>query len=125
MIRQFLTEVNWGQLDYLLIDTPPGTSDEHISVVETLNQFKPANGAILVTTPQAISVNDVRREIAFCRKVSLPLIGIIENMSGYVCPNCTECTNIFSSGGGKLLAEFSEIPFLGKKKYLNLNKELF
>lgn len=121
MIRQFLTQVNWGSLDFLLIDTPPGTSDEHISVVETIKQFRSPDGAVLVTTPQAISINDVRREIDFCRKADLPLIGIVENMSGFVCPHCSECNNIFSKGGGEKLAEYSKVPFLGKfqnhKKY--------
>jgi Mrp family chromosome partitioning ATPase len=114
MIRQFLTQVNWGELDYLLVDTPPGTSDEHISVVETIKQFRSPDGAVLVTTPQAISINDVRREINFCQKADLPLLGIVENMSGFVCPHCSECSNIFSKGGGEQLAELSNIPFLGK-----------
>eukprot|EP01132_Coremiostelium_polycephalum_P000870 gene870-1088_t len=93
--------------------TPPGTSDEHISVTEHLLKHNP-DGAILVTTPQVVSISDVRREINFCRKMQLPIIGIVENMSGYVCPHCSECTNIFSSEGGRLLAEQCEIPFLGK-----------
>lgn len=113
MIKQFLVDVNWGQLDYLIIDTPPGTSDEHISVVETLKQHRMPDGAILVSTPQGMSVGDVRREIGFCRKAEIPIIGIIENMSGYVCPHCSECTNIFSKGGGEALAKFANIPFLG------------
>lgn len=113
MIRQFLTEVNWGQLDYLLIDTPPGTSDEHISIVETIKQYRRPDGAIVVTTPQALSINDVRREISFCHKAELPLVGIIENMSGFICPHCSECSDIFSKGGGQKLAEFANIPFLG------------
>merc|ERR1712059_1704 len=70
-------------------------------------------GAVLVTTPQAVAVGDVRRELTFCRKTGLKVLGIVENMSGYVCPNCSECTNIFSSGGGKALAEHSKVPFLG------------
>ena len=113
MIRQFLTEVNWGELDFLLIDTPPGTSDEHISIVETIKQHRRPDGAILVTTPQALSINDVRREIGFCRKAELPLLGIVENMSGFVCPHCSECSLIFSQGGGQKLAEFAQVPFLG------------
>ncbi|KAF2075992.1 hypothetical protein CYY_002699 [Polysphondylium violaceum] len=113
MIKQFIEDVCWGELDYLIIDTPPGTSDEHISVTEALLKHNP-DGAILVTTPQAVSVSDVRKEISFCKLLGLPIIGIVENMSGYVCPHCSECTNIFSSEGGKLLAEQTNIPFLGK-----------
>jgi len=112
MIRQFLTDVCWKDVDYLIIDTPPGTSDEHIAVVEQLQTIQP-DGAVLVTTPQAVSVADVRRELTFCRKASIPVLGIIENMSGFICPTCTECTNIFSSGGGKSFAENVGIPFLG------------
>jgi len=112
MIRQFLTDVTWGDLDLLVIDTPPGTSDEHIAVMEALKGVK-VDGAVLVTTPQAVAVGDVRRELTFCKKTNLKVLGIIENMSGYVCPNCSECTNIFSSGGGKALAEHAKVPFLG------------
>merc|ERR1719391_713158 len=112
MIRQFLTDVSWGELDLLVVDTPPGTSDEHIAVMEALKGVK-VDGAVLVTTPQAVAVGDVRRELTFCKKTNLKVIGIVENMSGYVCPNCSECTNIFSAGGGKALAEHSKVPFLG------------
>ncbi|ODV60002.1 iron-sulfur cluster assembly protein CFD1 [Ascoidea rubescens DSM 1968] len=112
MIRQFLSNVVWGELDYLIIDTPPGTSDEHISIAEELKLAKP-DGAILVTTPQQISINDVKKEFNFCEKVGFKVLGVVENMSGYVCPHCSECTNIFSSGGGKSLAEQYKINFLG------------
>jgi Mrp family chromosome partitioning ATPase len=112
MIKQFLTDVVWGELDYLIIDTPPGTSDEHISIVENIQSLKP-DGAILVTTPQGVATDDVRREIGFCKEIRLPIIGIIENMCGFVCPHCSECTNIFSSGGGKGLSELYNITFLG------------
>ncbi|XP_038064234.1 cytosolic Fe-S cluster assembly factor NUBP2-like [Patiria miniata] len=112
MIKQFLSDVFWSDLDYLIIDTPPGTSDEHITVVESLHQYKP-DGAVLVTTPQAVAVGDVRRELTFCRKTGVPVLGIIENMSGYVCPHCTECSNVFSKGGGESLAKEFSIPFLG------------
>ncbi|XP_054155237.1 cytosolic Fe-S cluster assembly factor NUBP2-like [Oppia nitens] len=114
MIRQFITDVNWGSLDYLIVDTPPGTSDEHISVVECLKEYRTPDGAILVTTPQDLSIGDVRREITFCRKANINIIGLIENMSGYVCPHCSECTNIFSSGGGESLAKYADIRFLAK-----------
>lgn len=113
MIRQFLSDVVWGDLDYLLIDTPPGTSDEHISVAETLQQAANPDGAVLVTTPQGVATADVRKELSFCRKVGFNVLGVIENMSGYVCPHCAECTNIFSKGGGKALAEQFNLPFLG------------
>lgn len=87
MIKQFLQDVYWGELDYLLIDTPPGTSDEHIGVVEYLKEFNP-DGAVIVTTPQGVAIADVRKELSFCRKVKLPILGVVENMSGYICPHC-------------------------------------
>lgn len=112
MIKQFINDVCWQELDYLIIDTPPGTSDEHISIVELLKEYK-TDGAVLVTTPQNVSTGDVRREFTFCRKTQIPVLGIVENMSGFACPHCSECTNIFSTGGGKALAEQLKIPFLG------------
>lgn len=112
MIKQFIKDVCWGDLDYLLIDTPPGTSDEHISIAEQL-RFSEPDGAIVVTTPQSVSTNDVKKEINFCKKVNLNIIGIVENMSGFICPHCTECTNIFSSGGGESLATQFNVPYLG------------
>ncbi len=113
VIGQFLNEVDWGDsLDYVVVDTPPGTSDEHITITQELKQFA-LDGVVLVTTPQNISLGDVRREIAFCRKAGLNMLGIFENMSGFVCPHCSECTRIFSSGGGAALAEAQNIPFLG------------
>jgi len=116
MVRQFLSDVHWGPLDYLLIDTPPGTSDEHISLVETLlKNATPEQlaGAVIVTTPQAISISDVKKEINFCRKTGVSVLGVIENMAGFVCPNCSECTNVFSKGGGEVMAKEFEVPFLG------------
>ncbi|CAJ0751933.1 19695_t:CDS:2 [Entrophospora sp. SA101] len=95
MIKQFLSDVTWGNLDYLIIDTPPGTSDEHISIVEYLKDVNP-DGAVIVTTPQ------------------LPILGVIENMSGFVCPHCEECTNLFSTGGGESLAQEFDVEFLGR-----------
>ncbi|KRT81911.1 hypothetical protein AMK59_5360 [Oryctes borbonicus] len=112
MVKQFLTDVCWGNLDYLIIDTPPGTSDEHITVMENLKDVK-CDGAVIVTTPQEVAVEDVRKEVTFCKKTRIPIIGIIENLSGFVCPTCSECTNIFSTGGGKALAELTNVPFLG------------
>lgn len=126
MIKQFLTDVAWQDLDVLLIDTPPGTSDEHITVMENLKPLLDggggggeglggaSSGAVLVTTPQAVAVGDVRREITFCKKTAIKVLGVVENMSGYVCPHCSECTNIFSSGGGESLATHAGVPFLGR-----------
>uniref|UniRef100_A0A2K5HCC8 Cytosolic Fe-S cluster assembly factor NUBP1 n=1 Tax=Colobus angolensis palliatus TaxID=336983 RepID=A0A2K5HCC8_COLAP len=89
MIKQFLRDVDWGEVDYLIVDTPPGTSDEHLSVVQYLAAAR-IDGAVLITTPQEVSLQDVRKEINFCRKVKLPIIGVVENMSGFICPKCKE-----------------------------------
>ncbi|KAF6063909.1 Cytosolic Fe-S cluster assembly factor CFD1 [Candida albicans] len=117
MIKQFLKDVVWGSaetpLDYLLIDTPPGTSDEHIAIAEELRWANPIDGAIIVTTPQQVATADVRKEINFCKKVNFQILGIVENMSGFICPHCSECTNIFSSGGGKALSEQLNLTYLG------------
>ena len=116
MIRQFFKDVLWPEVDYLLIDTPPGTSDEHISLAETLQRdARPGqvSGAVVVTTPQAVSTADVRKELNFCAKTSINVLGVVENMSGFVCPHCSECTDIFGSGGGKAMAEEFKVPFLG------------
>ncbi|KAF4506639.1 hypothetical protein G6O67_006704 [Ophiocordyceps sinensis] len=115
MIRQFLHDVLWDETDYLIIDTPPGTSDEHISLVETLQaEARPTqlSGAIVVTTPQAVSTSDVRKELNFCLKTGIRVLGVVENMSGYVCPHCSECTDIFGSGGGRSMADDFNVPFL-------------
>ncbi|KAH7071380.1 P-loop containing nucleoside triphosphate hydrolase protein [Paraphoma chrysanthemicola] len=122
MVRQFLTDVLWPELDYLLVDTPPGTSDEHISLLETLlkntsptphTSLPYLAGAVIVTTPQAISISDVKKELNFCRKTGIRVLGVVENMAGFVCPNCSECTNVFSKGGGEIMARDFEVPFLG------------
>jgi Mrp family chromosome partitioning ATPase len=90
-----MNDVYWNDLDYLLIDTPPGTSDEHLAVLENIKSIEYKNySAVIVTTPQNLSVNDVRREITFCKKVGIPISGIVENMSGFVCPCCNVC-NVF------------------------------
>ncbi|XP_028844304.1 cytosolic Fe-S cluster assembly factor nubp2 [Denticeps clupeoides] len=112
LIGQFVRDVAWGELDILLVDTPPGTSDEHLAVVENLRKHK-IDGAVLVTTPQAVSTGDVRREITFCKKTGVQILGLIENMSGFVCPHCSECSNIFSKGGGEELAKLTGSEFLG------------
>jgi Mrp family chromosome partitioning ATPase len=113
MIQKFLTDVVWGELDYLVIDTPPGTSDEHMTVVECLRTVH-LDGAVLVTTPQGVALADVRREATFCVKMKVPILGVVENMSGFVCPHCAECTNLFATGGGERLAAEIQCPFLGR-----------
>ncbi len=115
LIKQFLKDVEWGPLDVLLIDTPPGTSDEHLSVNTFLKECR-VDGAIIVTGPQEVSLLDVRKEIDFCRKAGIRIMGLIENMSGFVCPKCTHETQIFAptTGGAARLASDMEIPFLGK-----------
>ncbi|MCJ1475807.1 cytosolic Fe-S cluster assembly factor cfd1 [Lambiella insularis] len=120
MVRQFLTSVLWPPTDYLLIDTPPGTSDEHISLVETLlkDVAAPAAkarlaGAVVVTTPQAVAVSDVKKELNFCAKTGVRVLGVVENMSGYVCECCGVAANLFSKGGGELMAREFGVPFLG------------
>jgi len=111
VIRQFLKDVAWGPLDCLVIDAPPGTGDEPLSVAQLVGQ--PA-GAVLVTTPQDLSVADVRRSVSFCHKVELPVVGIIENMSGLICPHCHETIDLFKSGGGESLAREMNVAFLGR-----------
>lgn len=109
-IRQFLKDVAWGRLDYLVIDSPPGTGDEPLSVAQLVGS--PA-GAVIVTTPQDVAIADVRRCVSFCNKLSLPVVGIVENMSGFVCPKCGERIDLFKSGGGEALAVEMKVPFLG------------
>ncbi len=95
LIKQFLKDVEWGELDFLLVDTPPGTSDEHLSVNSYLKETG-VDGAVVVTTPQEVSLLDVRKEIDFCRKAGIKVLGVVENMSGFVCPNCEVCTSTMS-----------------------------
>jgi ATP-binding protein involved in chromosome partitioning len=109
LIRQFLTEVQWGFLDYLIIDAPPGTGDEPMSVAQTIPEAK----AVIVTTPQEISLADVRKSINFCQKINLDILGIVENMSGYHCPHCGQDLPLFRKGGGEKTAQAAKIPFLG------------
>merc|ERR1712224_1050256 len=87
IIKQFLADVNWGELDCLIIDTPPGTSDEHLSIVGQLQEAG-VDGAVIVTTPQEVALQDVRKEVNFCKKVNLPILGVVENMAGFCCPHC-------------------------------------
>ena len=114
LIKQFLKDVEWGIMDFLLVDTPPGTSDEHLSVNSFLKESG-VDGAVVVTTPQEVSLLDVRKEIDFCRKAGIRVLGIAENMSGFVCPNCSGKSQIFkaTTGGGRRLAKDTGIPFLG------------
>jgi Mrp family chromosome partitioning ATPase len=111
LIRQFLKDVAWGPLDALVVDCPPGTGDEPLSVVQLAGA--PA-AAIVVTTPQAVSITDVRRCITFCKAVSLPVLGIVENMSGLVCPSCGAQIDLFKRGGGEALARETGVTFLGR-----------
>ena len=114
LIKQFLMDVEWGEMDFLLVDTPPGTSDEHLSVNSFLKESG-VDGAVIVTTPQEVSLLDVRKEIDFCRKAKIRVLGIIENMSGFVCPSCKHESKIFraTTGGARKLAKDTGIPFLG------------
>jgi ATP-binding protein involved in chromosome partitioning len=110
VIKQFVTDVSWGNLDYLVVDCPPGTGDEPLSIVQLLGN---ADGAVIVTTPQQLSVIDVKKCITFCRQLNLPVLGVIENMSGFVCPYCSNKIDIFKSNGGKQIANDFHVPFLG------------
>ena len=111
VIKQLLTEVNWGDLDYLIMDFPPGTGDEPLSVAQLIPE---SDGAIIVTTPQNLSTIDVRKSINFCKKLNVPVLGVIENMSGFVCPECKTVLDIFKTGGGEKMAREMSVPFLGR-----------
>jgi len=109
-IRQFIGDVEWGELDYLIIDSPPGTGDEPLTVVQTIPDAK----AIIVTTPQEISLADVRKSISFCKTVGMKILGLIENMSGFTCPHCGEKLELFGYGGGERTAKEAGLKFLGR-----------
>jgi ATP-binding protein involved in chromosome partitioning len=109
-IRQFIGEVEWGELDFLIIDSPPGTGDEPLTIAQTIYDAK----AIIVTTPQEVSLADVRKSISFCRTVKMDILGLIENMSGFACPHCNKMIDLFGSGGGEKTAGTMGIPFLGR-----------
>lgn len=111
MIENFLTDVRWGELDCLVVDCPPGTGDEIISIVEILDKV---DGALIVATPQEVALADVRRTVKFCQDASIPILGVIENMSGFICPHCGNSVDIYKSGGAERLAESYKIPFLGR-----------
>jgi Mrp family chromosome partitioning ATPase len=110
-LKQMLSDTEWGDLDYLVIDLPPGTSDEPLSVAQ---EIPDADGAVVVTTPQEVSLLDVRKSIAFAKAVKMDILGVIENMSGFVCPHCGKETEIFKVGGGEAAANELGLPFLGR-----------
>jgi len=109
-IRQFIYDIEWGKLDYLVIDAPPGTGDEPMTIAQTI----PEAYAVVVTTPQEVSLLDVRKSISFCKQVNMPILGIVENMSGMLCPHCGKVIDVFKRGGGQKLSEELGIPFLGR-----------
>jgi Mrp family chromosome partitioning ATPase len=133
-IRQFLADVNWGELDYLIIDSPPGTGDEPLSVCQLIPSI---DGAVVVTTPQEVAILDSTKAVSFARQLEVPVLGIIENMSGFVCPYCKKEIDLFGKGGGKISASDLKVPFLGSipiepemvksgdsgKPFINFNKE--
>ena len=110
ILKQFLEQVEWGPLDVLVVDMPPGTGDAQLSLAQTID----VDGAVLVTTPQEASTGDVRRAVKMFERVDTPVLGIVENMAGFACPHCNEVTRVFGYGGGERLAEELEIPFLGR-----------
>jgi Mrp family chromosome partitioning ATPase len=110
VIKQFLEDVAWGERDFLVIDSPPGTGDEPLSVAQLVGE---RSGAVLVTTPQDVAVADVRRCVSFCQKIGIPILGVIENMSGFICPHCGNRTEIFRTGGGETLTRQMGLRLLG------------
>ncbi len=109
-VRQFLGDVAWGELDYLVVDLPPGTGDIQL----TLSQIVPVTGAVMVTTPQAVSLEDMKKSALAMNKVNIPILGIVENMCGYTCRHCGETEYLFGQGGGRRLAGEFQVPFLGE-----------
>ena len=110
-IRQFIEDVKWGNLDYLVVDLPPGTGDEPLSIVQLIPK---ADGAIIITTPQDVSLLDSRKTVTFARQANIPVLGIVENMSGMVCPHCNQIVDVFKSGGGEKTAIDMDVDFLGR-----------
>ncbi len=110
-IKQLLGDVEWGDLDYLVIDFPPGTGDEPLTVA---NLIPEADGAVVVTTPQDVSTIDVSKSVTFCRQLNIPVLGVVENMSGLVCPHCSQVIDLFKQGGGEEMAKRMNVPFLGR-----------
>jgi ATP-binding protein involved in chromosome partitioning len=109
-VQQFMRDVAWGELDYLIVDLPPGTGDVSLSMAQSV----PVAGAVVVTTPQGVSVSDVRKAVAMFRQLNIPILGVVENMSYFVCGHCSERTEIFGTGGGRRMSEEMKIPFLGE-----------
>jgi ATP-binding protein involved in chromosome partitioning len=109
-IRQFLSDIIWGELDFLFIDLPPGTGDEPLSIAQLLPEM---DGVVIVTMPSGLSSSVVKKAITFAERLKMPIIGVVENMSGFVCPHCGKKTEIFQSGGGKKMAQEAGVPFLG------------
>ena len=109
-LKQLLADVNWGELDFLIVDLPPGSSDEPLSIVQIIQDL---DGMVIVTTPQAVSLLDVTKSINFAQETKVPILGIIENMSGFICPHCDEVTNIFRKDGGKNISKQLSLDFLG------------
>ncbi|HDQ15307.1 MAG TPA: ATP-binding protein [Sediminispirochaeta sp.] len=110
VIKQFLADVNWGKLDYLVIDTPPGTGDEPLTVAQLIPEL---DGSIVVTTPQQVAILDSRKSINFSKQLNIPVLGVVENMSGLLCPHCGQEIPLFGKDGGRIAAEEMEVPFLG------------
>ena len=110
-IKQLLADVNWGELDFLVVDSPPGTGDEPLSVCQLIPDI---DGSVIVTTPQAVAVLDSRKSINFSKQVNVPVLGVIENMSGFICPDCGSTHYLFGTGGGEKAAEELGVPFLGR-----------
>jgi len=110
VIKQFLKDVAWGDLDFLIIDSPPGTGDEPLSVCQLIGKL---DGAIVVTTPQKVAAIDVRKSVNFCRQLKVPVLGVVENMSGFACPKCGEVTQVFRTGAGQEIARDMLVPYLG------------
>ncbi len=110
-IAQFLTDVEWGELDLLVVDAPPGTGDEPLSVCQLLEH---PDGAVVVTTPQDVAITAVRKSVTFCRRLGIEVIGVVENMSGFVCPGCGLVTDVFGAGAGERMAASMGVPFLGR-----------
>jgi Mrp family chromosome partitioning ATPase len=111
LIRQFVGDMEWSELDYLVIDLPPGTGDEPLSVAQTIPSV---SGALIVTTPQDVALLDSRKSVTFARKLNIPVGGIVENMSGFQCPHCGKSIDIFKTGGGERAANELNVPFLGR-----------
>lgn len=113
MIEQFMSDVEWGELDFLIIDLPPGTGDEPLSVAHIIGKGN-VDGAVIVTTPQEVALLDSRKSVTFARKLDIPIFGIVENMSGMACPHCGETVDLFKAGGGEKAADEMDVNFLGR-----------